>query len=112
MVSFSYSGYEEVETPYYGSFMVWAKNGTFYKSGSQGHVAIAVGKVGDAFAQLGGNQAKPGEKEGTTVNVVLRKRDPKVKYFHPKQVPKIELGKPLFSPATKTVSKESLNSTR
>jgi len=111
-VSFSYSGYEEVETPYYGSFMVWAKNGIFYKSGSQGHVAIVVGKVGDAFAQLGGNQAKPGENEGTTVNVVLRKRDPKVKYFHPQQVPKIELGKPLFSPATKTVSKESLNSTR
>ena len=111
-VSFSYSGYEEVDIPFYGSFMVWAKNGTFYKVGSQGHVAIVVGKVENAYAQLGGNQAKPGKQEGTTVNVVLRQRDPKVKYFHPKQVPKIELGEPLFTPATKTAGKESLNSTR
>lgn len=111
-VSFSYSGYEEVETPYYGSFMVRSDNGTFYKSGSQGHVAIVVGKVGDAFAQLGGNQSVPGKKEGTIVNVVLRKRQWNVKYFHPKQVPKIELGKPLFNPAEKNAGIDTGNMTR
>ena len=76
------------------SFIGYAANGTFYKAGSFGHVAIVVGKVGNAFAQLGGNQAVPGETTGTIVNVVLRKKAYNVMYFHPKEVPKIQLDKP------------------
>lgn len=110
--SFSYSGYEEVETPFYGSFMVRSDSNIFYKSGSFGHVAIVIGKVGNAFAQLGGNQAVPGESSGTIVNVVLRERANNVKYFHPTGVPKITLGKPLFTPAEKTASVDTGNMTR
>ncbi len=111
-VSFSYSGYEEVETPFYGSYMVRSDSNIFYKAGSYGHVAIVVGIVGNAFAQLGGNQAVPGESSGTTVNVVLRERANNVKYFHPTGVPKIKLGKPLFTPAEKTASKDTGNMTK
>ena len=111
-LSFSYSGYDEVETPFYGSFMVRADNSVFYKAGSQGHVSIVIGKVGDSFAQLGGNQSVPGEDAGTTVNVVLRKRQANVKYFHPTGVPKIALDKPLFPPAEKTAGKDTKNSDR
>lgn len=109
-LSFSYSGYEEVSTPFYGSFMVRSDNGTFYEEGSQGHVSMVVGKVGDSFAQLGGNQAVPGEKNGTTVNIVLRGRQKNVKYFHPPGVPKVPLGKPLFKPAESSRGKDTKNS--
>lgn len=111
-VSFSYSGYEEVETPFYGSFMVRSNSNIFYKKGSEGHVAIVVGKVGSAFAQLGGNQAVPGEKDGTIVNVVLRERAYNVKYFHPFGIPKIPLGTPLFTPAENKPSVDTKNMTR
>ena len=111
-VSFSYSGYEEVSEPFYGSFMVRSDSNIFYVQGSFGHVAIVVGKVGNAFAQLGGNQAVPGEKSGTIVNVVLREKAYNVKYFHPTEVPKIPLDKPLFEPAEKKASIDTGNMTR
>ncbi|MFV0305272.1 MAG: CHAP domain-containing protein [Moheibacter sp.] len=110
-VSFSYAGYEEVNEPFYGSFMVYAANGTFYKAGSKGHVAIVIGKEGDSYAQLGGNQAKPGEDEGLYVNVVLRGRSSKVKYFHPLGVTKYPLGKSLATPEG-VKEEESVSSTR
>lgn len=110
--SFSYSGYEEVETPFYGSFMVRSDDNVFYKAASSGHVAIVVGIVNGSFAQLGGNQAVPGEDSGTIVNVVLRNRANNVKYFHPPGVPKIELGEPLFTPSEKTASIDTGNMTK
>lgn len=111
-VSFSYSDYEEVTVPFYGSFMVRADNGTFYKSGSKGHVAIVIGIKNDAYAQLGGNQSKPGEDEGLYVNVVLRKKASNVKYFHPIGVVKIPLNEPLVEPSEKVAGQDTSRSDR
>ena len=90
---------EQVDEPYYGSIMVRSNNGKF--TGGTGHVAFVVGKEGDAFAQLGGNQAVPGSSEGTTVNVVLREQTNTVRYYHFLFLPKVPLGDSLFEPATK-----------
>jgi uncharacterized protein (TIGR02594 family) len=91
---------EQVDVPYYGSFMVRSDNGLF--NGGPGHVALIVGKVGNGYAQLGGNQAVPGSANGTTVNVVLREATKNVRYYHFTFLPKVPLMGPLFTPATNT----------
>ncbi|SFW87305.1 hypothetical protein [Chitinophaga sancti] len=100
-------GLERVQTPYYGSLMVRKDNNYWDKDDSGGgHVSIVIGKDDGAFAQLGGNQAKPGSRTGNTVNVVLRRRKDNVRYYHFIWLPKIPLGPPLATPATKKAEEQ------
>ena len=95
---------EQVDKPYYGSFMVRDNDGKF--NGGEGHVSFVIGKVGEGYAQLGGNQAVPGSDQGTTVNVVLRPVSLKVRYYHFTFLPKVQLMGPLYTPATTTVQSQ------
>ena len=79
-------------------------------SWERGKCFICIGKMvrkgNVAYAQLGGNQAKPGSSEGTTVNVVLRYPDYNARYYHYKHLPKIPLFLPLFKTATDNPQKQ------
>ena len=98
-----------MDEPYYGSLMVRSNNTKF--NGGQGHVAFVVGMVLGknnlvSYAQLGGNQAKPNEKEGTTVNVVLREPMEGIRFYHYIHLLRIPLFIPLFETATKDAEKQ------
>lgn len=98
-------GLVEVDEPFYGSIMVRSDNGKY--TGGTGHVAIVIGIADDgSYAQLGGNQAVPESKEGTTVNVVLRERTANVRYYHFVWLPQETLGPPLFTPSTQKAQKQ------